>query len=76
MFKNTNEKFHRPTLDPIQVDILDNGVIPEAQKSLADWGKLSVPSQRYPTPPKPVSSNHFSDMLNSEHAVAATFDQQ
>jgi hypothetical protein len=23
-----------------------------------------------------MSSNHFSEMLNSEHAVAATFDQQ
>ena len=44
VFKNTNEKFHRPTMDPIQVDNLDKGVLPEAQKSLADWGKLSVPS--------------------------------
>lgn len=44
VFKNTNEKFHRPTLDRIQVDLLEGDDLAEGQKSLADWGKLSLPS--------------------------------
>lgn len=61
-------------MEKIQVDLLENDEIAVEQKSLADWGKLSLPSQRYPEPPYPVTSHQLSDMLNTEQA-AATFDQ-